>query len=226
MWVPDWDKDKCHDIWDVESYGNGLVLDVVNNFPLPIEQRRTMIDLGSNVGYTAIGFSKFFEHVYAFEPIKEVYDCLVKNTEKYKNITAFNKAVSNFKGKATFRKGVVSGHSHLRSVDDAQPYGAVRGKDILVEVVKLPDNFENVDLIKMDVQGAEPLILQSHAEFLKNHKPMLVLEHMRGINYHEILDDYGYLVVYKRRNDWIFIHRRKLKQTYHLLPLKWRNQLV
>jgi len=50
-----------------------------------LDNKRTAIDIGANVGLWAKDFCKIFRDVKLFEPHKLKLECLAKNLENYKN---------------------------------------------------------------------------------------------------------------------------------------------
>lgn len=64
-------------------------------FPLARAEVRTVLDIGANVGVTALYFSQIFPHadVYAFEPAPDNFAVLRKNVANCARIRAFNFAL-------------------------------------------------------------------------------------------------------------------------------------
>lgn len=60
-----------------------------------IQQSRSVIDIGAHIGISVLHWATMFDNVYAFEPMKEHFDCLEYNTESFSNIKCFNFALSN-----------------------------------------------------------------------------------------------------------------------------------
>ena len=63
-----------------------------------IDNSRTAIDIGANIGFWARDLCKIFKNVVLFEPHKLNIECLKKNLENYSNFTTYEYALSNFKG--------------------------------------------------------------------------------------------------------------------------------
>lgn len=58
---------------------------------LPNSHKNTALDIGANIGNHSVFLSKFFNHVYSFEPNPITYDVLLLNAKyaapkKYHNI--------------------------------------------------------------------------------------------------------------------------------------------
>jgi FkbM family methyltransferase len=137
-------------------------------FPLAREAVRTVLDIGANVGVTALYFSQIFPNasIYAFEPAPDNFAVLQRNVANCARIRAFNFALGaqdatlelfasdnpiNFGGYSLHAAG--SDTSKTISI----PVRNVAG--VLKEI-----GVEAVDVIKVDTEGAEWDILTAFPE--------------------------------------------------------------
>ena len=141
------------------------------------------MDLGANIGYFSLLAAKLVGEkgkVFAFEPEPKNFYYLQKNIEvnNYKNIYPFQKAVSDKNGTTKlFICGYDSGHHTINQYDRVAAYSHGRPteiKPIEIETVAL-DNFlsdktDQVDVIKMDIEGAEALAVEGMKNLLKKNK--------------------------------------------------------
>lgn len=116
---------------------------------------KTIIDLGSNIGFSVLHFKTQFPdaHIIAVEPEKHNYDQLVKNVKDYGNIDCLHNAIwytrqnlgifDSGLGEYGFR--VVEGNQKLVGSVDAI------SMDDLVNMY----NLETIDILKIDIEGAE-----------------------------------------------------------------------
>lgn len=139
-----------------------------------LKEGNTFLDLGANVGY----FSRFASgivgesgHVYAFEPEHSNYHALCDNTVHLKNITQFNFAVSNELRLLNF---FASSHASSHSIFNTSKN--LNGSQFSVPSLTL-DFFwmtylekREINLIKIDVEGAELLVLQGMEKMLSENK--------------------------------------------------------
>ena len=161
-----------------------------------------VVDVGAHVGYYTMLFAKLVGedgHVFAFEPIPAVSRCLERNTRMngFTNVTVFSTA--------------------LMDVDGSSPIGR-RGKLIQVDAASLKDpivetrvfdqwrepwGIDTVDLVKIDVEGAEMNVLLGMDNCIRDSKPGLLIEvHPQGVggfgysvsDLHEFLSARGYQV--------------------------------
>lgn len=112
--------------------------------------------------------------VYAFEPDPTNFNVLRKNVELngYKNVILEQKAVSNKSGSTRlFLKKNSAGEHAIYDLHDGREF-------VLVETVTLDEYFKyyngNVNLIKMDVEGAEGGIFQGMQELLKRSPNLMI----------------------------------------------------
>jgi len=166
-------------------------------------QKRICIDIGSNVGLWSCDLVQSFEQVIAFEPVAEFIECFKKNV-KTDNYIIHNVALGS---KESFINMHIvegnTGHSHI----DPQSIG------IGTIPLKTLDSFNlnNIDMIKIDVEGFEEEILKGAEETIKRNKPIMVIEQqkheykdaMTDLPSVKILEAWGYQVVDSVKKDWV-----------------------
>lgn len=129
-------------------------------------------DVGAHTGYYSILASKLVGEkgfVYAFEPSQRNLSFLKLNLglNSCKNVKIINACVGDRTGLVDFNSGPNSTMGHI-------------GKgDLKVKMVSLDYLFKNIinppDLIKIDVEGAENLVLYGSRKLLKLFKPKILL---------------------------------------------------
>jgi FkbM family methyltransferase len=200
-----------------------------NNTQLHQNEQNVIFDIGANVGTTTIILAEYFKNsiIYAFEPHPDNFLCLQKNIEDYglsSRVFAFNIALSRENGKMSMKKVLENGNSgcyHVRNnIKDVN--------HIDVEVQNLNNfiethNITKIDLVKMDVEGAEYDILLSlkyfdiikyfHLEYHEERMPKCVAEEFKTLN---IIDtELGPNMAFKR---WLY---KKLNITYESRKTKF-----
>ncbi len=135
---------------------------------------KIIVDLGANIGDTAIFYSLIFPSakIFAVEPNGEIYEKLEANTKQFPNIKICKYAVSNQTGKIK----LYFGDSHLGSSIKARPQNT---KSVAVDVYSLEDfckkeEIDQVDILKFDIEGAEEFLLKS--KFLQTNVLQIVGE--------------------------------------------------
>lgn len=124
----------------------------------------SIIDCGSNIGMSILFFKKLYPgaRVVGFEPDLDTYGRLEENIRlnNLQQVTVHNRAVSDRDGRITF-------------YTDPDPSGSLEtsilgertsGRKHEVEAVRLSQFItEEVDLLKMDIEGAENLVMRELA---------------------------------------------------------------
>ena len=137
------------------------------------------VDIGAHIGYYTMLFSKLVGkngQVFAFEPEPENFQLLAENTGKYRNVKIFKKAISDKSGPLWFYRseGKTACHSLLPA--------DFRNEKIEVQAATLDqflleNNSPKIDLIKLDIEGAEPYAVAGMRKlFAESKDTMLVFE--------------------------------------------------
>lgn len=146
----------------------GMIAWCMHNFFKVDCSSMTAIDCGANYGYISLGLAKYFNHVYSFEPHRDVFHCLQKNTEGY-NITPFNKAVMNKPGNLFYKpQDKLACTMVVESSEDAFPCEAVTIDSY---------NFKNVGLIKFDCEQNDFKAFQGAINTIRTNRPMIIFEY-------------------------------------------------
>ena len=172
----------------LRHYGEYTELEIglLKNF---IKSHYAIYDVGANIGYHTIAFSKMAKHVYAFEPNKKNLRLLQKNTKTCENVTVYDVAVSNS-----------AGTLHVQDFDTNVPgnYGEMLIKEDGQECKSITiDELEDVygpDLLKIDVEGHELQVLRGAIKTITEFNPVIFYE-AHGTDLAEIYDlltDLGY----------------------------------
>jgi FkbM family methyltransferase len=139
------------------------------------------IDIGANQGNfleTIVKLSPNGKH-YAFEPVPKLAQYL---KAKYPQATVLNAAVSDTAGETEFH--VVENNPALSGIaerTDLSPTDVIQ--KIKVPMVKLDDiipKTEKIDLVKIDVEGAELNVFRGASETIKRSRPHIIFEHGLG----------------------------------------------
>lgn len=128
------------------------------------KQFRTALDIGAHVGTWSMHLAKKFERVNAFEPLAEHASCFVRNVDM-KNVTLFDCALGDKTG----------------SVEMEVPQGSCGGTHVKgdgdIPLMPLDSfKFENVDFIKIDVEGFEYFVVKGGKRMIRENKPVIIVE--------------------------------------------------
>lgn len=149
------------------------------------------MDIGANIGYyTLIALPIVGDRgrVIAIEPNPGVFERLKKNVaiNNFENVELYNFALSDFRGQTLL---------NIPKLDDGTSsiVNDSGSNHIYVDVFTFDDYFSNseIDIIKMDVEGAEIQILKSMRRYIANHKTLkIIIEWNRTYRSRE---DFSYL---------------------------------
>ncbi|CAN5676510.1 FkbM family methyltransferase [soil metagenome] len=157
----------CEAIWRLVSPGN------------------VVLDVGANLGYmTSIMSIQAGQQgsVLAFEPHPDLHDQLRKHIEAWRqeaainNITLHKKAVSATTGEARLLEptGFAGNRAICKLSDAEKPEDQNTGSYFDVETITLDtlclEKYDSIELIKIDVEGAEMLVLSGADKLLSAHK--------------------------------------------------------
>lgn len=143
-----------------------------------------IIDCGANIGIALIYFKKRYplSRIIAFEPDVKTFKILKSNVEtnNLKNVKLFNKAVYNSEGSINFYYDPSCSGSLVMSTRKERLSKACEkvGSVLLSNYIR-----EDVDFLKMDIEGAEDLVIQ---ELSVRNKLKFVREMV--IEYHHHID--------------------------------------
>jgi FkbM family methyltransferase len=139
-----------------------------------IPRKRTMIDIGANIGIFARPTAERFEHVICFEPVFKNFEVLQKNLETYSNVELYNLGLSDRDQTATFELQTLK-CGHTKQVAEFVPNSEFEKHT--GELTTLDRfNFESVDWIKIDVEGFENAVLDGSRDTIKRNRPWLLIE--------------------------------------------------
>lgn len=173
--------------------------EVVLFFRKAIRPGMVIIDCGAHVGYHTKLLSELVGAegmVISFEPHPIHFEYLRKNTENCKNVVLINKAVGDQVGIVTlydydagsglaslaFQEERIS-YTKGKTLGELFPRGKreFQGMQYVVEVTTLNDEIRQIDIgrvdvIKLDVEGAEVKALKGANEILRNFSPLILFE--------------------------------------------------
>lgn len=179
-----------------------------------------VLDVGANVGLFALHAARAVGRrgrVYAFEPNPSTHRRLVRNVEinALTNLEVQRTALGDREGEVNLflpKPGVAGGATLLQEwrdiVDQEAPWDTSDpGEDVLPVPLSTLDRFceerdvEQIDLLKIDVEGAEPAVLLGGERTLRRYRPSLLVECNRSAltaaewtvgRFLELLWDLGY----------------------------------
>ena len=155
-----------------------------------LKQGNTILDVGANSGLYSIFYSKRVGEegcVYAFEPDPNTYTFLLENLKlnECKNVSTYDFALSN---KESLVEMISYNPEDLNLKLQGDSFKYMQEVSIGSEATgngmkayKLDDLEEircisKIDFIKIDVEGAELLVLQGGLNTIQKHRPVIIFE--------------------------------------------------
>ena len=225
--------------WDLEYFSPGatlpnfidqILIRRLNDF-VPEKDNPLILDCGANIGFSSLSYKRQFPNarIIAFEPDPDFAPVLRRNLERNgaRDVEIVEAAVWVENGTSQWYSEGVDG-SHLSQVTDATE------KITTVRTVDLGDYLaESVDLIKMDIEGAEYEVINRLGNKLSNVKTMSIechLDQKTIILFSELLrnlQNAGFQLSINSFGEWRdLIHRAPILPDHHenyVLVSAWRG---
>jgi FkbM family methyltransferase len=167
------------------------------------EKGDIIFDVGANFGSVTLPCAKWF-HVHAFEPFDLTYEILKKNVKINNvedNVTIHHVAVGHTQMLTHLSSKIklVDFYTRKQTEQDITPYGQeevnyggiqLGSSGQRVDMITLDDltdtiNIPKISLMKVDVEGAEPLVFYGAKKLIERDKPIIVFEK----NWQEVTED-------------------------------------
>lgn len=154
---------------------------VTEEFRQLLRPGMTFLDVGANIGYFTLLAARLVQesgHVYAFEPNPGNCVSLRRSLAEngFNHVTVFQNAAAEKAQTLIFSGGGADSNGRIINESEpmAQEFALPR-----VEAVVLDDvlaDAARIDVIKMDIEGAEPRAWEGMQKLIAKHRPVLVME--------------------------------------------------
>jgi FkbM family methyltransferase len=136
---------------------------VNGEYDLPAVNPRLIVDIGSNAGFSVLYFRDRYPEatIVAVEPARRAFARLERNVGGLPNIRLVRAAVVGEDGPVKLHTGWQSWASSLFADHDAYETEEVDG--LSLESVLTATGQDRADIVKLDIEGAEPEVLASSA---------------------------------------------------------------
>ncbi len=170
-----------------------------------VENGHAFLDVGANAGLFSLAVARACpqSRVYAFEPTKQTFDLLKKNIllNGLANVYPVNVALSDQDGEAALNINTTDRDGLNTLLPPVHSFAKVIGTET-VRTMKLDSFLKHehvgpIGLIKIDVEGAEALVLQGASSLLsQDPAPLILFECWEGRCEValRLLTDHGYVV--------------------------------
>jgi FkbM family methyltransferase len=148
---------------------------------------KCIIDIGANIGYYAVKLGRVMStesKLYAIEPLDSAFSQLVNNiqlNDLSSNVYCHQIAFNSDSGKLDLYVPLISGSS-ASSMRELHPeeFNQIQSVESVTMDTFVSKYMQNgVDLIKIDVEGAELLVLESGWKTISKFKPIIFAELLR-----------------------------------------------
>ena len=133
----------------------------------------TVLDIGANIGNHSLFFSDYFRDIHSYEPNPIAFEVLKINSKLVTNIQCYNFGLSSLNKESSI---IINENNIGGSKIDKNLLST--GIDITLK--KLDDinnnNFNKINLIKIDVEGHELDVLIGAKNTIKQHSPIIIFE--------------------------------------------------
>lgn len=145
---------------------------------------KVIVDLGAHVGFTSIYYSLIYESaiIFSIEASKKNYEFLSYNTKSFENIYTLQKVIYSKEGYVKFNEDNVFSYNNKIN-DSGKPTECIT-MNALMKYFEI----EKIDLLKIDIEGAEAEILNTNNNWL-NKVDNIIIELHRPYNIKELEKD-------------------------------------
>lgn len=179
-----------NDIYFLEQLEKGKVFDqnMVETKLIPfLEKAETILDIGAHIGCHTLMYSKINSNanIYSFEPQSKLFSLLDHNLKfnNVRNVTILNNAVGNDIKQVHMESFITDGSNSNTDISyDGENMFNLGGLSIgssgeEVSMITIDSlKLLGCDFIKIDVEGAEKLVLLGAQNTIKKYKPVICYE--------------------------------------------------
>jgi FkbM family methyltransferase len=180
---------------DLGIISDAYEIKTIKEFINLLKGKDLVIDVGAHIGKYTILAAKLSKKVIAIEPNKENFTILERNIRlnRLNNVYALNLAAFNKNSKLKLYIGDTSGqHSIFKKYGNYQSVDGIKLDSLFKRL-----NIKKVDLIKIDVEGAEVQVLLGMLEYLKKRRVKNIIIEVKPNNLRKIkrlFEKLGYLI--------------------------------
>jgi FkbM family methyltransferase len=164
----------------LDQIENGFEPHMVTLFRAVASDSEVILDIGANIGCTALLFGELARNVYVFEPSPTTFRFLETNISRsgLKNVFPYNMGLGAESGEypLTFapsnRSGGFVSNQTQASAGHTVEKIVIRPLDEVMKSLSI----SRVDFVKIDVEGFEGHVLRGAKQTLVTHRPVVALE--------------------------------------------------
>ncbi len=167
---------------DVAHFRNGYEPDILFCIDQFVPNDGVYIDIGANWGYFPVYLSArpgFSGHCLAIEPAPRAsrdLEQVVASLDLGEMITVHPVAMSDHAGKVRISDELWTGNNTIFTVENEASSEADEVECIALDDLLESDTFSRVNLIKIDVEGAEDAVLRGAENTIRKFNPVIIFE--------------------------------------------------
>ena len=174
-----------HSLKQRKVFEEDMVLGTLVPMINAVEGKKVILDIGAHIGSHSLLYSKYIPdcEIHAFEPQTELYTLLVRNMDvnSLSNVKTYNMCVGHASRMCSMSKMLRDGYDC--EIDYATTkslnYGGMQlglGGELTTMITVDSLHLQNCTYMKMDVEGAEPLVIMGALETIRKYKPIIFFE--------------------------------------------------
>lgn len=150
-----------------------------------LEPGMVFVDVGANAGAFSLAAAKLVGNsgcVLAFEPGPNCFQLLCDSVERNKlgNLHVFDVALTNQIGEAVLFMHYGKENSLGLGAGDSDDITSYMVKTTTLAAVCRQQNIDRIDVMKMDVEGAQQLVMEGGMELIERCRPILLIKNNIG----------------------------------------------
>ena len=153
-----------------------------------LEEPKIIIDAGGNIGLAAVFFAKKYPNatIISIEPEESNFKLLKENTKNYNNIIALQYALWNSMGEIDLLDVGLDNWGFM--TEDSHNYDKITTpkiqkkhtvKTITMERLISEYNIQTIDILKIDIEGAEKEVLEDISGWINKVRSIIIELHER-----------------------------------------------
>jgi len=158
----------------LENTPNGFEIDHLEEALKYCTRFRTAVDGGAHIGTWSVHLATRFRKVLAFEPATDTYKCLAQNTAHMLNILPLRAALGARDGSCI----VVDDLTRMGNTGSRMIVNGIGDNAHCIVPLDALDRYklEDLDFLKLDVEGYEVEALKGAVETIRNCRPTIMVE--------------------------------------------------
>lgn len=170
LWVKVYWKRVKKGLWEPQTFK------IFKNF---LDTKHSYIDIGAWIGPTVLYGCQLAQHCYAVEPdpvaLKKLRENINLNSQLKEKISIHETCITNKNGNISLGNVRNSFGNSMSGILFKDSRKSVRVKSIRLEDFIKRNKIDNLNFIKMDIEGGEIIVLPDIKDYLKKNKPTIHL---------------------------------------------------